>query len=326
MEIGIRPDDCGVSFRRYYNCTECTEGTEGDSEDSSFYGMGSGPGCKLLRRYSALYRVFADLKPTRESIDSFCSQFADPEAEPEGLFVLRPGDEVWIFSYRPARRSKYKKAIVEVKRMRRCVRLWDMVTLNEQQRLGDHFKLVRGDETCLEYEYDSHPDWPRVLPVSWPHDRGDRVTARLYVRALDLNAQVSRDDRRLAARVYLTSVINEMLENRLVAQVVEVPESQGRMEVRLVPKSLLGALWLQFAEHFMNNRAVSRCLICGEWFLLSGHKDKVYCADRCNVRATRMRAKARQLREEGKTLRQAAKELNTTFEVLKQLLSPSKED
>ena len=62
--------------------------------------------------------------------------------------------------------------------------------------------------------------------------------------------------------------------------------------LRLVPKHLLGAMWLQFAESITTTRDYTSCETCGKWIEVSTRqsgatKRRRYCCDRCRVQAHR---------------------------------------
>ena len=65
-------------------------------------------------------------------------------------------------------------------------------------------------------------------------------------------------------------------------------ESEKKFGVYLVPQSLLGAIWAQFAEIQDQRKVIGSCEVCGTWFERI-RKDKRHCSDRCRVRAMRLR-------------------------------------
>ena len=49
-------------------------------------------------------------------------------------------------------------------------------------------------------------------------------------------------------------------------QPIEIAGERARTELKLVPGSLLGGLWLQFARAIEGNRVYRECRECGRWF------------------------------------------------------------
>lgn len=87
-----------------------------------------------------------------------------------------------------------------------------------------------------------------------------------------------------------------------------VPDG-ARFALRLVPRNLIGALWLQFAQIVSRTRKVSQCRACGKWFAplkAERGKKRLYCSDACRWRAFRRRKKARRLETRRVKLRQTA--------------------
>jgi hypothetical protein len=62
------------------------------------------------------------------------------------------------------------------------------------------------------------------------------------------------------------------------------------MTLRIVPETLIGAMWFQCARALTLNPSFRACRNCGKWFELSPdtrRKQSIYCSDRCKVAAYR---------------------------------------
>lgn len=69
--------------------------------------------------------------------------------------------------------------------------------------------------------------------------------------------------------------------------------------LRLVPRTLRSAIWLQFAQAVSENQILGKCEECPTWFEIGpggGRPEKVYCSNACQMRAYRKRAKAKKER------------------------------
>src|SRR5262245_54375330 len=85
---------------------------------------------------------------------------------------------------------------------------------------------------------------------------------------------------------------------------------QGR-SCLVVPRNLLTALWLQFAQSVVEGREFGRCKTCQAWFETSTpgtRKSRVYCSDSCKVKA-HLERKLEVLQQyvKGETVREIAK-------------------
>ena len=80
---------------------------------------------------------------------------------------------------------------------------------------------------------------------------------------------------------------------------------RGGRSIRVVPRDLWGALWLQFADAVASGARYERCRECTTWFELSpqaARADRLYCSEGCKQKAYRERkAEALRLHGEGKT-------------------------
>jgi hypothetical protein len=107
----------------------------------------------------------------------------------------------------------------------------------------------------------------------------------------------------------------EIVVNRkLIEHSIERPRLQWVQREQLawqhVPSSLIGLLWLQFADAIATNRIFKQCGQCKKWFETtqsSARTDKLYCSQTCRVRAYRTRqAEARDLHALGSTVSELA--------------------
>ena len=102
-----------------------------------------------------------------------------------------------------------------------------------------------------------------------------------------MTQQFSEEDVAGAAHAYVRRVINRQLyEGQVSAQLGLSPEST-QDGLYLVPGSLLGALWLQFAQSLSEGREHRRCKFCGTWFevgLDAWKTTKLYCGDPCRMK------------------------------------------
>lgn len=102
------------------------------------------------------------------------------------------------------------------------------------------------------------------------------------------------------------------------------PEDSFRPKVFLVPCTLLGALWLQFAAAVDARKVFIECQQCGAPFELSRapgsgkRSDARFCTDRCRVAHHRQRVEqARRMKSQGSSPAQIARKLKTDTEVVK---------
>jgi len=90
--------------------------------------------------------------------------------------------------------------------------------------------------------------------------------------------------------------------------------AETHMSRMIVPKNLLGALWLQLENAIAGNIEYRNCKGCGSPFevsVLAGRSDKWYCHDLCRCKALRERRKqAAEMFEQGMSVEEIAEKMN----------------
>ena len=90
--------------------------------------------------------------------------------------------------------------------------------------------------------------------------------------------------------------------------------------MRVVPESLIAAIWVQLALAIEGNREYRQCDQCRRWFEVAAEKreDARFCGDPCRFKAYRARQKeARQLMDDGVPVKQIAERLGSDIKTVK---------
>jgi len=139
-----------------------------------------------------------------------------------------------------------------------------------------------------------------------------------------LDHTIDRRRWRDVAQLLLDFAINEKLGHGTAVRVL--PRSDERpLSLATVPKNLLGAMWLQFAEAATGRAEIRQCPApgCAEWFSISREpggctRRRKFCSETCRVRAgDHKKARVRQLLSDGATPAEAAREVGITVVVVK---------
>jgi hypothetical protein len=203
--------------------------------------------------------------------------------------------------------------------LRAALDLWDLVQQGDSTGLAHRIQWRRGEGGGLAVYYtgivppDSKPAAPR-----WP-GFGESLIA-----SQDENPQLLDSlrpgDLYGPAFAYIEHTINARLDG-LVAVRSRWAGRRDRLPQRLVPRSLLGVIWLQFAQACDANRKYQDCAHCGRPFEVSPtafRASKQFCKDSCRVQAHRKRREAAlTLHAEGKAVREIAKEVKTEEDVVR---------
>jgi hypothetical protein len=295
-----------------------------------------------FRRHTALYRDLAQLSmPIAPDMPTFGTTGYQFGTEPRAFFIPRAAEMVVVF---PADdklpldmqklRSNDLPAIPRERLLaleanartflsfQRAIGLWDMVRLGRLAELAQFIRRADRPGGAPVFYYDSHPSL-RAGAAPGPPDLRERVV----IADVDpeIAAQTDTADMRPAARAYLMSVINVQLEGGLAGKLIESPGTEGKMEMHLVPRTFLVALWFQFAQEVAGNLKTARCVACQGWFRLDKHEDRMYCSAACKVRMSRLRKKVREMHGRGVPPKKIAKKLCIPLATVERLLSEKEE-
>ncbi len=196
----------------------------------------------------------------------------------------------------------------EIIDMRMALEIWDMVRLKDREALHSLISWENG-EVFWEYEVDctaSDPSddsdffWVGDIETGKRHvNRSDGRHDAGYVSTDEYHPErrdnLTPGDPESAARYIVGDLVNKGLEGRVSAQ-LGPRAGETSPVIRLVPDSLIGALWLQFTIAVDGNLDYKRCEECQMWLEIApgaGRPDKNYCSDACRMRAYRKRTKAK---------------------------------
>lgn len=175
--------------------------------------------------------------------------------------------------------------VEEIKAMRGVVGLWDAVRAGRPNAVST--VLERGD------------------PLSASNVAGNRYRS---------------GERIEAAKVLIAETITDRLQGLVSPAVLH---QEGEVAFRVMPSSLLGALWLQCGLGVTGNREFRECrrAKCGKWFELSPdayRTHRQFCSDPCRFRAYRQRqAEAMRLKGAGVPVREIAQRLDSDVKTVR---------
>lgn len=156
--------------------------------------------------------------------------------------------------------------------MRDVLELWDLAQSGDEDRLAALFEIW-GDGPFVHLDYYKEGSPLGELSFITAFETPELVRSALLLAIWQLNERLRE---RTSAAVSLNTV--------------EEPPT-----LRLAPKGLIGALWLQAALVISGSRRLKVCPVCGKLFAVAKgrntRRDRVYCSHRCKIRAYRQRKK-----------------------------------
>jgi hypothetical protein len=224
----------------------------------------------------------------------------------------------------------------QITAMRRAVDLWDLYQKGDGESLawyirwtkdstgGDRVSFQGGpvaDERGQAHPDEEGDDGGEEIPVEHYEITGEIASPQSNAEWL---AQFKPGDVFLPALVQIQRQVNEHLQ-ALGPPALTYDVVQDRLVLRQVPRSLLQAMWLQFAEAVSGGKKHHQCRGCLRWFEITPRgmrSTRFHCSDACRVRAHRRRQDlARRLRAEGNSWSEIARELETDVPTVKQWLA-----
>ncbi len=245
-----------------------------------------------LRGYTGLFRTFANVEPDQCGIEAFASEYGFL-----GLYerLLDRLARKWL------RAESIDIWQTQIRMMRQAVDLWDMVYTADKEALAGFIEW-QGDDRI----WYNHPD----LPLEGYEEQ------RILLASQDLHPEVLRrcvgpGDLVQPALHRVNQLVNKSLDDHTRPQLRYAPNR--REGLYLVPKNLIGALWLQLAWTVAGEKEYRQCLQCNAWFEISksAHRsNRRYCTDACKSKARRRKEKVRELYTSGLSIKTIAKKIS----------------
>jgi hypothetical protein len=248
-----------------------------------------------MDQYPALFRTFADTPLSEDGITRFANQYGGLGAQEQ--IRLTPGPQLSL-----GVGESRQVWMNEIDAMHRAVQLWDAVRHRDAPWFQQHVRVE-----------------PKSSEEIWVSYLEAGVLYHREVIGPDLAGFVKPHDVRRPTLLMLQKMINTRLWDHTAPRLLYDPRRDG-LGVYLVPKNLLGALWLQLARAVDGNKDYRRCGGCGTWMEISldaYRTHRLFCSNACRSKAYRERqAEARRLYREGQSVEQIAQQLGADFQAV----------
>jgi hypothetical protein len=314
-EVPISPDA--------FHIEECRRVQLDRPAEPALVWKGGGPvrHCQPLNGKESLYRTLADVSPTPEGILGFARQYGRLGEGVEAFATLADGS---LATVEPL--DAWRRTVVW---LGEAVRLWDLAQKGDRaelskviQWLGKGAVRYRAPRELLLLLHGSEPPdevmnlWNKMHTIASAHDNPG------------LLASFAPGEVEAPARCFVLRIVNDSL-GRAAQPALLWDQKHRKILQRNYPRSLLGAVHLQFAAAILSGRETRACPVCGRYFevtALASRNDRLTCSNRCRVRAYRDRQqRARQLHGEGWSPKRIAEELGSKVSRVKKWLSQNKE-
>lgn len=163
----------------------------------------------------------------------------------------------------------------QITKMKHAVKVWALLNRRDENGLREYVK------------------WHHKVFYLIDPETGERLTIRRPMFSFDnavLTNKLVQGEMVRPARVLLADLINDNLKGK-VSPMTLFHVGLEQTTLRFIPESLLGALWLQFAQALDKSYAYKQCEECGVWFDIAKHvgarSDKKTCGATCKKRRQR---------------------------------------
>ncbi len=271
---------------------------------------------------SALWRNFANLEPTTEAIESFASSYGRLFLQEENNFVgnnpfqsneEKPDDPIILVQNPYTKVStvpfenidsdqplgvlageKFEAWKSNIHQMKRYCDLWDLIQEDNVNELKKHF-IQRFETNDYRWQFVSRSEFYYTLGA--PSEQQNRLETDFSI-PINFPAELIKPTIKEVARHAILFKINEKLSDVRPQLLWDVTNPLSRhLDLKIVPKTLIDALWLHFAQAVARGTEYRQCEFdaCKKWFALvnQNSEKKAYCDDACKQAAYRKRKAAK---------------------------------
>jgi hypothetical protein len=236
---------------------------------------------------TGLFRTFAALNCTDGSIKEFANQWG----------TLTNGViQVHDYEHESDEDLEYQGEplncwIIEIRKLRILLALWDAT---REGRNGDIDKVLESSPAGVRFKDPDSPFGPETLPISRPDFVWD--TPASYELGRSMARGGLHSTARSRARAVVSTLVNRELGLGAAVRLGVSPERKNDLEMRLVPRDLRAALWLQFARSISATKKYHQCEECTRFFEVESSEgaraDSRFCSTACRARNWRRKKAA----------------------------------
>lgn len=267
-----------------------------------------------LRDHSCLFRVFAETQVDPEGITAFANDY--------GLLGMRldagQGPAMpMIGTAEPV--AAWESEIVAI---RSALALWDMVSAGDSEALARQLSPFM-EFAAAEREWEASAGGNVALLDRRAVSAGE---IRWYRTHPEVAGMFAAGEFRSIALSRVQAIVNEHLGSRVSPRILWDESSKGDWGLYFVPDSLVGAIWVQFAQAITENRDYRRCRQCDSWFEIDHYKaraNRYFCSNACRSKAYRERQQeARELASAGLSTGEIAERLGSDVRTVNRWVRP----
>jgi hypothetical protein len=275
------------------------------------------------RRYvprdeTGLFRTFADIDPSTDGILAFVRRYGRLGEGVEKLLAEIQSENVAPAGWQANVGEPLEDWQDKIRWIGFLIQFWDMTERHDKRGLA-RFIQWEGRDTVFFVP----PDKFQVPDRLFSNRKYRRLVASRDGTPNPVDA-IRPGDVVAPARLLLDGSLSGMMKG-LVTPMLLWDYRRMKHVLENHPRSLYGAIAMQFAHAIEGGRQHRRCRECGRWFEVGSgtskgakRADRETCSNACRVRSYRQRQDlARRMHAHGKTVRAIAKELGSSVDTLR---------
>lgn len=220
----------------------------------------------------ALFQTFAEVEPTEKGVKDFANQY--------GLLGI---SEPLKFDGKLVKGEALTAWVHHITQMRRLTILWNRAKAGDTEWLSKNIYM---------------PSFSNIISYAEPVGGVNPLMHLHSLNSITVGEvePLEPGDLIKPARALVARMVNRHLKQSVSPTLFfqsEDNDGQGEILLRFLPSTLLGAMWLQFAQAVAQDDRFFTCEVCGSWFVakrMQGSKPaRHYCSNACSQKAYRAR-------------------------------------
>jgi hypothetical protein len=290
-----------------------TDGQRHRSDKSAPYPPPEPPPGAANRLPQDLFFTFAETPKTNEGIREFANRWGLLGVKVKVVWPKSEGATDFFGGWA----EQWHTWAMEIGEMGRAIAIWRALEPGMEDRLRALFR------------WEDHGGPARSGRWVYTWHSPDGSSAHWHPVEQAAGRAISANDIRTPGRILLHWWVTRHLRDHTSPVLLLKPEP-NKSVIRIRPKNLLGAMWLQFARAIAGEVRHRACKVCGKYITISTEQggaraDRVFCTAACRQRDHRRKVReAHAMKAAGKTVRQIAKHFDTEKATIEKWLTKEK--
>lgn len=242
-----------------------------------------------LKTHSGLIQEFARLNVNQDDMLRFANHYGN---------LSNINSSKQTDTENPCSGESFQDWENEILSVRQVLELWQMASTKDYRNLNEYINWTRQGILISNIFNPMHQDNSATFVISTESadlSNSGKITGNnLYLPVTERTfANFNKTDPRKPVLYLIQHIANFKIKD-LIKPCLMLDDHRNSLNIKMKPKSLLGALWLQCLMAIDQQKHFAMCCTCSSWFELPENvvrKGRKYCSDACKSKAYRQRKK-----------------------------------